>query len=187
MKLILGLGNPGSEYKETRHNCGFKVVELCAAFFQLKLKKRCFRLYQRSKLIKNNELIYLIKPLTYMNKSGDILRHFKNIKAEDIVVISDQMDLPLSYIRIKKGGGNAGHNGLRSIIENLNGEKSFIRIYVGIGRPKEGVSVVDHVLGEEEQKDLFNQGVEKANKALIDIINNEPLEKVMQKYNVKIK
>jgi len=187
MKLILGLGNPGSEYKETRHNCGFKVVELCAAFFHLKLKKRCFRLYERSKLVKNEEVNYLIKPLTYMNNSGNILHYFKNVKADDIVVIADQMDLPLSYIRIKKGGGDAGHNGLKSIIANLNGDKSFIRIYVGIGRPKQGESVVNHVLGEEENKELFDQGIEKANNALIDILNNMPLEKLMQKYNVKIK
>ncbi len=187
MKIILGLGNPGSEYKETRHNCGFKVVELCAAFFHLKLKKRCFRLYERSKLIINNDVNYLIKPLTFMNNSGNILHYFKNVEAKDIIVIADQMDLPLSYIRVKKGGGNAGHNGLKSIIENLNGEKSFIRIYVGIGRPKQGDSVVNHVLGEEENKELFNQGIEKANNALIDILNEMPLEKVMQKYNVKIK
>ncbi|MGD1823101.1 MAG: aminoacyl-tRNA hydrolase [Pleomorphochaeta sp.] len=187
MKLILGLGNPGSEYKETRHNCGFKVIELCAAFFHVNMKKRCFRLYQRAKLKKEDNDYLLIKPLTYMNNSGNILKNFKNIKTEDIIVICDQMDLPLSYIRIKKGGGDAGHNGLKSIIKNLDGERNFIRIYVGINRPKSNESIVDHVLGVEENKELFNQGIEKANNALIDIINNVPIEKVMQKYNVKIK
>lgn len=187
MKLVLGLGNLGAEYKETRHNCGFKVIELCAAFFHLKMRRRCFRLYQSAKVKQNNELIYLIKPLTYMNKSGDILHHFKKIETKDIIVICDQMDLPLSSIRIKKGGGNAGHNGIRSIISNLNGEKDFIRIYVGIGRPQKGNCVVEHVLGVEENKELFNQGIEKANNALIDLLNNDPIEKVMQKYNVKLR
>ncbi len=187
MKLILGLGNIGAEYKETRHNCGFKVIELCAAFFHLKMKKRCFRLYQRAKLQKDDESFYLIKPLTYMNNSGNILPYFKNVETKDIIVICDQMDLPLSYIRIKKGGGTAGHNGIKSIINNLNGEKDFIRIYIGIGRPENGNSVVDHVLGVEKNQTLFNQGIEKANNALIDIINNESIENVMQKYNVKLK
>jgi PTH1 family peptidyl-tRNA hydrolase len=187
MKLVLGLGNLGAEYKETRHNCGFQVVELCAAFFHVKMKKRCFRLYQAAKIEQTDETYTLIKPLTYMNNSGNILKYFSSVKTKDIIVICDQMDLPLSHIRIKKGGGTAGHNGLRSIVSNLNGEKDFIRIYVGIGRPKENQSVVEHVLGVEENTKLFKEGVEKANLALIDLINGQSIEKVMQTYNKKIK
>lgn len=187
MKLVLGLGNLGAEYKETRHNCGFKVVELCAAFFHLKMEKRCFRLYESAKLTTLNDTYLFIKPLTYMNNSGEILRYFKKVKSSDIIVICDQMDLPLSFIRIKKGGGDAGHNGLKSIIKNLKGEKDFTRIYVGIGRPEKGKSVVEHVLGVEENKDQFYQGIEKANEALKALINGESIDKLMQQYNVKIK
>lgn len=187
MKLVLGLGNIGAEYKETRHNCGFQVIELCAAFFHVKMKKRCFRLYQSATIKTQSDKICLIKPLTYMNNSGNILHHFKNVDSKDIIVICDQMDLPPSYIRVKRGGGNAGHNGLKSIISNLGGKKDFIRIYVGIGRPKKKDCVVDYVLGVEENKELYQEGILKANEALKDLINGEKLETVMQTYNKKIK
>ncbi len=187
MKLVLGLGNIGAEYNETRHNCGFQVIELCAAFFHVKMKKRCFRLYQETKIVNQNDTFHLIKPLTYMNHSGNILHHFKNVQPSDIIVICDQLDLPLSNIRIKKGGGSAGHNGLKSIIYNLDNQTDFTRIYVGIGRPKENESIVEHVLGIEENKELFYQGIEKANQALIDLINGKSINQLMQTYNKKVK
>jgi PTH1 family peptidyl-tRNA hydrolase len=187
MKLVLGLGNIGAEYKETRHNCGFQVIELCAAFFHLKMKKRCFRLYQATKITNENDDYTLVKPLTYMNNSGNILHYFKDVDPSNILVICDQMDLPLSYIRVKQGGGSASHNGLKSIIANLDGAKNFTRIYVGIGRPKDNEGVVAHVLGVEENKELYFQGIEKAKKALIDFINGYSIDKLMQTYNQRVK
>lgn len=186
MKLILGLGNPGDKYSKTRHNCGFLVTDKVAAFFSLKLRKRCFHLYKQALLKKDDDKsTVLVQPLTYMNNSGEILKNFKDLDVNNLIVICDQMDLPVGNIRIKRGGGHAGHNGLKSIINNLNGSKNFIRLYVGIGRPKENESVVDHVLGIEEDWDSFEKGIDKAVEAAIDLINDNAIENVMQKYNSK--
>lgn len=185
MMTILGLGNPGQEYDNTRHNCGFLVTKQVAAFCQVKLAKRCFHLYRMGKIVKDGESIILIQPLTYMNNSGEIIHDIDGLDKEKMVVICDQMDLPVGNIRIKKGGGDAGHNGLKSIIKNLDGYKKFIRIYVGIGRPKDGESVVDHVLGVEQNQEAFNVGISKAKEAVIDLINGLDLSALMQKYNKK--
>lgn len=185
MKVILGLGNPGIEYSNTRHNCGFLVTQQVAAFSQVKLTKRCFHLFKSAKCNLNGESALLLQPLTYMNNSGEIIKDIKDFDKENLIVICDQMDLPVGNIRIKKGGGSAGHNGLKSIINNLDGFTNFIRIYVGIGRPEAGVSVVDHVLGIEENSEEFKKGIDLAASALIDLISIDSLDKIMQKYNKK--
>lgn len=178
MKLILGLGNPGAKYEHSRHNVGFDVVSTCAAFFQVTLKKRCFRLYRQAKV---GEAVLLVQPLTYMNASGKVLKHFPGIEASDIIVICDQLDLPPGMIRIRKGGSSAGHNGLKSLIEHL-GSGEFIRIYVGIGRPKEGVSVVDHVLGSMDDERILD-GIRLASQALVGLVEGKMLQEVMVAYN----
>lgn len=134
MQLILGLGNPGAKYANSRHNVGFDAVEACAAFFQVRLRKRCFRLYRQAKV---GSSVTLVEPLTYMNNSGEVMQYFPDVKAEEIVVVCDQMDLPPGLIRIRRGGSSAGHNGLKSLIDAL-GSSNFTRIYIGIGRPAEG-------------------------------------------------
>jgi PTH1 family peptidyl-tRNA hydrolase len=186
MRAILGLGNPGHEYDRTRHNCGFLVTEQVAAFCQVKLAKRCFHLYRIGKITKNEESIVLIQPLTYMNNSGEIIKEIDGFEKEKMIVICDQMDLPVGSIRIKIGGGDAGHNGLKSIINNLEGYKGFTRVYVGIGRPKQNESVVDHVLGIEEDEVAFKEGIDRASDAIIDIINGKDIPSLMQKYNKKV-
>ncbi len=178
MRLILGLGNPGTKYEHSRHNVGFDVVDACAAFFQVNLKKRCFRLYRQAKV---GDGVLLVQPLTYMNASGNILRHFPDIAASDIIVVCDQLDLPPGMIRIRKGGSSAGHNGLKSLIEQLE-SGDFIRIYVGIGRPEKGVSVVDHVLGHADDE-LIAKGIRLASQALQDLVEGKPLQEVMVAYN----
>ncbi|MBK5200992.1 MAG: aminoacyl-tRNA hydrolase [Spirochaetaceae bacterium] len=185
MKVILGLGNPGLEYSNTRHNCGFLVTQKVAAFCQIKLTKRCFRLYKSASCILNDESALLIQPLTYMNNSGEIIKDIQDFNKECLVVVCDQMDLPVGNIRIKKGGGSAGHNGLKSLISNLDGYTDFIRIYVGIGRPETGTTVVNHVLGVEQDFEGFKNGIDLAAAALIDIISSVPLDDVKQKYNKK--
>lgn len=187
MRAILGLGNPGQEYEKTRHNCGFLVTEQVAAFCQVKLAKRCFHLYRMGKITKNDESIVLIQPLTFMNNSGNIINEIKEFEKDKLVVICDQMDLPVGSIRVKRGGGDAGHNGLKSIIGNLDGFTDFIRIYVGIGRPTVNSSVVEHVLGVEEDQVSFNEGIDKASKAVLDLIDGKDINTLMQIYNKKVK
>lgn len=123
----------------------------------------------------------LVQPLTYMNASAKVLKHFPGIEASDIIVICDQLDLPPGMIRIRKGGSSAGHNGLKSLIEHL-GSGEFIRIYVGIGRPKEGVSVVDHVLGNMDDERILD-GIRLASQALVELVEGKMLQEVMVAYN----
>ena len=164
MKLILGLGNPGAKYEHTRHNVGFDAVDACAAFFQVRLKKRCFRLYRQAVLHFDGQHVLLVQPLTYMNNCGSIMHYFSDVKPEDIVVVCDQMDLPPGMIRIRRGGSSAGHNGLKSLIDATK-TSDFNRIYIGIGRPKHGVSVIDHVLSRDSDVAL-QEGIDLGTKAL---------------------
>ena len=150
---VFGLGNPGARYKGTRHNAGFETVEKVAAQLGIKLRKRCFRLYRKAV----SGSLVLIEPLTYMNRSGDIAKECLK-DGDQVVVVVDQMDLPPGCIRIRHGGSSAGHNGLKSMIAAIGSD--FIRVYIGIGRPAEGVSVPDHVLSRcsEEDRVLIDQG-----------------------------
>ena len=173
--VVFGLGNPGAKYSGTRHNVGFDTVEKIAALKGMKLRKRCFRLYKRARL---DDLV-LVEPLTYMNSSGLVVN--ENVKEGDaMVVIVDQMDLPAGKIRIRNGGGSAGHNGLKSIIANHGPD--FIRVYIGIGRPAEGVPVVDHVLTRFSADDraLVDKAEDKAAEAVLRLYGGEKLESVLQ-------
>lgn len=183
MNIILGLGNPGSKYEHSRHNVGFAVIERCAAFFQVQLKKRCFRLYRQARVKTKGGVALLVEPLTFMNKSGEIARYFPRQNCSDMIVVLDQMDLPLGMIRIREGGSSAGHNGLKSLIEGF-GCSDFVRIYVGIGRPKPGISVVEHVLSVEEDP-RFMEGVEQASQALCSLLKGVPIKEVIHAYNRK--
>ena len=184
MKLILGLGNPGTKYEHSRHNVGFAVIEQSAAFFQVRLKKRCFRLYRYARLAVGGRSSLLVQPLTYMNNSGDIAKYFRKGACSDMIVVLDQMDLPLGMIRIREGGSSAGHNGLKSLIEKF-GCSDFVRIYVGIGRPSAGVSVIDHVLSQEDDP-LFAEGVKLASEALCALVEGTSIKEVIHAYNRRV-
>ncbi len=182
MIIVLGLGNPGSKYEHTRHNVGFDAVQQAAAFFQVRLKKRCFRLYRQAKV--SPEAI-LVQPLTYMNASGNIMGSFS--PDDDFVVVCDNMDLAAGGLRIRKGGGSSGQKGLASIAEHL-GRSDFIRIYIGIGRPAPGTEVVDHVIGiepEGEKKQAIDKAIEDAAKAIVKYINGASVEELQLEFNRK--
>ena len=172
---VFGLGNPGAKYEGTRHNAGFETIEKVAAQKGLRLRKRCFRCYRRAVL---DDLV-LVEPLTYMNNSG--LAVPDNIPSDGrMIVISDQMDLPPGRIRIKRGGSSAGHNGLKSMIAAYGPD--FIRVYIGIGRPEEGQTVVDHVLSRYSDADraLVDEAESRAAEAILRIYGGEKIESVMQ-------
>jgi PTH1 family peptidyl-tRNA hydrolase len=178
---MLGLGNPGTKYEHTRHNVGFDAVQSCAAFFQVKLKKRCFRLYRQACVQMGGQEVLMVQPLTYMNNSGEVLKYWPDVQPHDIVVVCDQMDLPPGMIRIRKSGSSAGHNGLKSLMEHL-GSGDFVRIYIGIGRPAEGTSVIEHVLGLSSDP-AMQVGIDLAAKALGELVQGTPVEEVMLAYN----
>ena len=148
LKLIVGLGNPGTEYARTRHNAGFQFVdelaERHAALFRSEPRHRAELARAR---IADNEL-WLLKPMSYMNHSGDPVRSvasFYKVPPEQILVAYDELDFPVGMVRLKHGGGAAGHNGMRDVIAQLG--DAFWRLRIGIGHPGDRAQVLDYVLG----------------------------------------
>src|SRR4030042_5941742 len=154
MYLIFGLGNPGNRYRLTRHNIGFMVLETLAAGLEIDLKQKSFNaLWGKGKIA--NKIVLLAMPQTYMNLSGNAVREllmFFKADINNLIVIHDDLDLPFGTIRLKTGGGNAGHKGLESIIENL-GSSDFMRIRIGIGKPAEKARIESYVLERFEPKE----------------------------------
>ena len=147
--LIAGLGNPGPEYEKTRHNTGFMSLDLLAARLQVKVSKERFKALTAQADFDGQRLL-LMKPLTFMNASGiaiEAAAHFYKIPPERVLVLFDDISLPVGKLRIRKNGSAGGHNGLKSIINKL-GTKDFSRIRVGIGMPPGRMPVVDWVLKE---------------------------------------
>lgn len=147
MKLIVGLGNPGREYNNTKHNVGFDVVDSIANNLSIAFaENNKFRSQIAAGLISDQKII-LCKPSTFMNLSGQAVQltaHYYKISVSDIIVIHDDIDLPIGTVKIKTGGGNGGHNGLKSI-DNCFGSE-YLRIRVGVGRPENKDEVADYVL-----------------------------------------
>ena len=158
MKLIVGLGNPGAKYEMTRHNIGFLIVDRVAQKLGIEISKDKFK-GKFNKKNYNAEEIVLLKPFTYMNLSGESVlpaSKFFKIEPKDILVIHDELDIEFGKIKFKKGGGLAGHNGLKSIAASLS-KQEFNRLRVGIGRPITRVSIADYVLqrfSNEEEAEL---------------------------------
>ncbi|GAA0467219.1 aminoacyl-tRNA hydrolase [Alkalibacillus silvisoli] len=158
MKCIVGLGNPGLRYKKTRHNIGFQVIDHMASLNGWKFKKDKFSAHYIQENW-NGEKVLLLKPQTYMNRSGQSVLaavDYFNIDLDQVLVIYDDLDLPTGKIRLRQKGGHGGHNGIRDIIDQL-GTKDFNRIRFGISRPEGGESVTDYVLSKfskAEQKDI---------------------------------
>ena len=155
MKLIVGLGNPGAEYLNNRHNLGFMALDSLSAYYQFERWKSKFDGMFSSKLF-DSEKIILVKPQTYMNLSGFCVAKFKQffkVNDDDIFVIYDDIDLGFGDKRLKQGGGDAGHKGVRSISQHL-GNKNFNRIRIGVGRPKEKEDVSSFVLSNFSKKEI---------------------------------
>ena len=158
------------------------------AFLHVPMRRRCLRLYHQAKVdLGNDRRSVLVKPLTFMNRSGDIIRYFipQRFSVDQLIVILDNLDLNAGTFRLRRGGSSAGHHGLKSLMGNL-GSGNFIRIYVGIGRPEPGVTVVDHVLGgpeDPEERDALSAGVAAAAEAAIRLCRGEDFEEVARDYN----
>lgn len=172
MWLIVGLGNPGRRYAKTRHNLGFMIVDAISSRFSIPLKGKSKNFVYGKGLI-NEKNIFLIKPLTFMNRSGnavkDALRTFKKIDA--VIVIQDDIDLDTGAIKIKKNGSSGGHKGIESIIE-VTGTKDFIRLKIGIGRPDK-ISAENYVLSkfDKQERPVIKKALESAVNALVMIID----------------
>ena len=155
MKIIAGLGNPGAEYAKTKHNVGFMLMDALAAHLNAASWWEAFHSLVLEVRI-GGEKVFLVKPLTYMNNSGEalgpMLSYYK-LDTEDLVVAHDDMDIPAGTVRIRKKGGSGGHNGIKSIIDHV-GSENFARVRIGIGRPPAGWSVINHVLAPFSAEDV---------------------------------
>ena len=189
MKLIVGLGNPGKQYEHTRHNVGFDVLYIIGKKLDIKFKKVRHKAHIGEAIV-SGEKIVLAKPQTYMNLSGQSLEELSNwykIDLDKILVIYDDIDLPLGKIRIRGKGGAGTHKGMKSIIKHLKTE-DFPRIRVGIGNPPPEWDLSDWVLSSynsSEEREIAFSAYKLAADAAIDFALGD-IEKVMQKYNNKI-
>lgn len=167
MKLIVGLGNPGTQYKGTRHNIGFEVLDRFAG--PVSWKNRGGAETAEAKV--GDEKVVLVKPVTFMNRSGEPLQaviSFYKVDLEDVVVVFDEIDIPLGTIRIRKGGSAGGHRGVESVMQMCGGP-DFIRVRVGVGRPTNPQHpIADWVLGKfsPEERTVADKSVGDATQAL---------------------
>ena len=184
MKLIVGLGNPGNEYKNTRHNIGFMVLDKIAdAYNEYFNKENFFGKYFMSNI--EGEKAIFLKPQKYMNLSGEVVRDFVSyykIDTEDIIIIVDDLDLPTGKIRLRTHGSSGGHNGLKNIFSNLNTE-NIKRIKVGISNNK-GIDTKDYVLGNitKDEKRIMDDAISKVADIVIESLTTD-FDKLMSKYN----
>ena len=184
--IVVGLGNPGDKYENTRHNAGFLVVDELARRGNFAVRKIKHKALTQTAVIGGQRAL-VMKPTTYMNLSGEAVgdaARFYKIPADHVLVISDDTDLPVGKLRIRKSGSAGGHNGLKSIIQHLGGDK-FPRLKVGVGgKPHPDYDMADWVLGklQGEDKKVFDEAVKKAADA-IECLLKEGADKAMNKFN----
>ncbi len=182
MKLIVGLGNPGIEYTKTRHNIGFMCIDEICKYFNIDLNKNKLNgLYGET--IINNEKVIFLKPLSYMNLSGEVVKKYVDyfkIKTEDILIIVDDMDLDTGKYKLRYKGGSAGHNGLKNI-ELMLKTNEYKRLKIGISRNK---NMKDYVLGKfnNEELKILDNVITKTPKIIEDFLLVD-FDKLMNKYN----
>lgn len=184
-KLIVGLGNPGKKYSETKHNMGQMVVDFIAQKKNLNYQKSFKGEYAQFNI--DEEKVILLKPHTYMNLSGESViqcKTFFKVETENILIVHDELDLNFGVVSFKDGGGLAGHNGLKSVNEHLSGP-NFKRFRLGIGRPMHG-EVSDYVLSNftADEKIVLKKYIEQASMAVDDFLKND-FSFVLNKYNKK--
>ena len=182
LKLVVGLGNPGPEYARTRHNAGFWLVDELARRYDGQFRRAPRWRGELCQIQAAGQTLWLLKPMTFMNRSGLAvagLAGFYNIPPADLLVVHDDLDLPPGVVRLKRGGGHGGHNGLRDIIGQL-GDNGFLRLRLGIGHPGASREAIDYVLSRApaEEQELIESAVQDAVREFPRLAAEE-LEKVM--------
>ncbi len=184
--LIVGLGNPGSLYENTVHNIGFMAIDCILDKLSLKLKEKgCESLY--CNYFSGGDKCIIAKPMTYMNLSGVAVKQLMNknkIDIQDIVIIYDDIDLPIGAVRIRKEGSGGTHNGMKNIIEEV-GSKNILRIRVGVGDERGQMALKDYVLSKlrGERKEKIDKVLGKVSECIIEYIQNKDVDSIMRKYN----
>lgn len=187
MKVIIGLGNPGIEYVGTRHNVGFETIDRLADAYSIDVTQQKHKGSVGQGIIAGQKVL-LVKPMTYMNNSGECVSavvNFYKLSPEDIIVIYDDINLDVGQLRLRERGSAGGHNGMKSIIAHLKSEE-FIRVRIGVGMKREGQNLANHVLSKfsREQQEVIAEGMEDAAKA-VEMILSDSITKAMNTYNGK--
>ncbi|MGQ0825574.1 MAG: aminoacyl-tRNA hydrolase [Actinomycetota bacterium] len=186
--LVVGLGNPGAEYARTRHNVGADVVELLVKRHGGRLRKTKDRAWVDDVRVDGKQVVLAI-PMTYMNDSGAavgaLARHF-DVEPERVVIVHDELDLPPAVLKVKEGGGLAGHNGLRSIKQHLHSD-AFLRVRIGVGKPASKEYGADHVLNKFSKRERaeIDVIVEEAADA-VEMIATDGVAAAMTRYNTRL-
>lgn len=187
MKLIIGLGNPGTKYINTRHNIGFEAIDALSESYNIDIKKSKFKAFFGEGKIRSNRVL-LVKPQTYMNLSGESVAAFASwykISPENILIIYDDVSLPIGQIRIRTKGSAGGHNGIKSIIQNL-GRDDFERIKIGINEKPAGWDLANYVLSKftEDERIELDKTIKDVTKAT-EMIITKGIQEAMNVYNSK--
>ncbi len=186
MYVIAGLGNPTLKYSKTRHNVGFDTIDVLAKKYGIKVKKKQFRALTGEGFI-DGEKVILVKPMTYMNNSGEavseIVKYYKIDPDKELIIISDDLNLDVGVLRIRAKGSAGGHNGLKSIIKCV-GTESFDRVRIGVGKVPAGTDVITHVLTRFSRGDrvIVKESFEVAADAIVSIIS-DGIDRTMSKFN----
>jgi PTH1 family peptidyl-tRNA hydrolase len=183
--IIVGLGNPGKRYSNTRHNIGFRVIDLWSRNMGVRLTGRRFQARNIRTKFQNQEII-LLRPLTFMNQSGESVEacaDYYDLERNNVLVVHDDLDLPAGRIRVVRNGGAGGHKGVSSIVEHL-GTTQFPRIKIGIGRPRYGESAEDYVLAPcySDEKTIMEKAIKLAVRACESFVS-DGVESAMRRIN----
>ena len=190
MYIIVGLGNPGREYQNTRHNIGFQVIDAIAEKNNISVKEKKYKALIGKGVVAGQKVL-LVKPQTYMNLSGESVRevidYYKIDEKEELIVISDDISLDVGQIRIRKKGSAGGHNGLKNIILHL-GHDQFERIKMGVGEKPQGYDLADYVLGHftQMEQEILQDSIARAVQA-VETIMTDGVDQAMNRYNQKNK
>jgi PTH1 family peptidyl-tRNA hydrolase len=185
MRLVVGLGNPGARYRDTPHNAGFRVCDRLAERHRFGPEARRYQgTFRRGRI--GGDDVGLLKPETYMNLSGESVAEalrYLPVEPPDVILVYDELDLPAGRIRIRPGGGPAGHKGVLSVLEHL-GTRSIPRVRIGVGRPDERGREVGHLLGKvrPEFREIFEKAVERAADA-VEVLLEVGVDEAMNRFN----
>lgn len=190
MFIIVGLGNPGKEYENTRHNAGFNSIDVLAGKYNISIREAEHKALVGKGYIEGQKVI-LVKPQTYMNNSGEAVReitdYYKVDPESELIVLYDDISLPVGTLRIRDKGSAGGHNGIKSLIQHL-GTQVFLRIKVGVGDKIPEMDLVNHVLGHfnKDDAEVMKESFTKAAQATVMMLGGD-IEKAMNIYNTKPK
>lgn len=186
MYVVAGLGNPTGKYEKTRHNIGFDVIDIIAGKYNISMTTKKHQAVCGAGIV-NGERVLLVKPQTYMNLSGEsigaILKFYRIDPENRLIVVYDDISLPLGKIRIRKKGSPGGHNGIKNIISHIGGQ-DFLRIKIGVGEKPPEWDLADYVLSRfsREEQGLRNEAVEEAVRA-VDLLISDSVEQAMNMFN----